>query len=58
MDAQRAFWTIKHGIKMSAMSAWGKSLDDGTIWDLVAFVRKLPAMTPEQYQRLAQRSPG
>jgi mono/diheme cytochrome c family protein len=57
VDAQRAFWTIKHGIKMSAMPAWGKSLDDGTIWDIVAFVRKLPAMTPEQYQRLAPRSP-
>lgn len=58
VDAQRAFWTIKHGIKMSAMPAWGKSLDDATIWDLVAFVRKLPAMTPEQYRRLAQRRPG
>ena len=58
VDAQRAFWTIKHGIKMSAMPAWGKSLDDATIWELVAFVRKLPAMTPEQYRRLAQRRPG
>jgi mono/diheme cytochrome c family protein len=58
VDAQRAFWTIKHGIKMSAMPAWEKSLDDATIWDIVAFVRKLPAMTPEQYRRLAQRSPG
>jgi len=54
-NAQRAFWIIKHGIKMSAMPAWGKSLDDATIWDIVAFVRKLPAMSPEQYQRLAQR---
>ena len=34
-DAQRAFWTIKHGIKMSAMPAWGKSLDDAAIWDIV-----------------------
>ena len=58
VDAQRAFWTIKHGIKMSAMPAWGKSLDDATIWEIVAFVRKLPAMTPEQYQRVAQRRPG
>jgi mono/diheme cytochrome c family protein len=58
VDAQRAFWAIKHGIKMSAMPAWGKSLDDATIWDIVAFVRKLPAMTPEQYRRLAQQSSG
>lgn len=52
-DARRAFWTIKHGIKMSAMPAWGKSLDDAAIWDLVAFVRQLPAMAPEAYQQLS-----
>jgi len=53
-DSPRAFWTIKHGIEMSAMPAWGKSLDDGAIWDLVAFVRKMPEMTPEIYQQLSQ----
>jgi mono/diheme cytochrome c family protein len=50
---RRAFWIIKHGIKMSAMPAWGKTLDDATIWDLVAFVRKLPQMTPETYAQLS-----
>jgi mono/diheme cytochrome c family protein len=53
-DARRAFWTIKHGIKMSAMPAWGKTLDDAAVWDVVAFVRKLPAMSPETYQQLSQ----
>ncbi|MDB6086133.1 MAG: cytochrome [Gammaproteobacteria bacterium] len=52
-DARRAFWTIKHGIKMSAMPAWGKSLDDGAIWDVVAFVRQMPAMTSETYRQLS-----
>jgi mono/diheme cytochrome c family protein len=52
--AQRAFWVVKHGIKMSAMPAWGKTLDDAAIWDIVAFVRKMPAMTPETYQELSQ----
>jgi mono/diheme cytochrome c family protein len=50
---QRAFWIIKHGIKMSAMPAWGKTLDDAAIWDLVAFVRRLPEMTPETYAQLS-----
>jgi mono/diheme cytochrome c family protein len=50
---RRAFWIIKHGIKMSAMPAWGKTLDDAAIWELVAFVRKLPAMTPETYAELS-----
>lgn len=54
-DAQRAFWTVKHGIKMSAMPAWEKTLDDPAIWDVVAFVRQMPAMTPETYEQLSKR---
>jgi mono/diheme cytochrome c family protein len=57
-DSRRSFWTIKHGIKMSAMPAWGKSLDDAAIWDIVAFVRKLPQMSPETYQQLSQGHSG
>jgi mono/diheme cytochrome c family protein len=53
-EARRAFWIIKHGIKMSAMPAWGKTLDDAAIWDIVGFVRKMPEMTPESYERLSQ----
>jgi mono/diheme cytochrome c family protein len=52
--ARRAFWIVKHGIKMSAMPAWGKTLDDASIWDVVAFIRKMPAMTPESYHELAR----
>jgi mono/diheme cytochrome c family protein len=53
-ESRRAFWIIKHGIKMSAMPAWGKTLDDAAIWDVVAFVRKMPNLTEEDYQQLAQ----
>jgi mono/diheme cytochrome c family protein len=56
-QAQRAFWIVKHGIKMSAMPAWGRTLDDETIWNVVAFVRKMPDMTQETYQRLSQQHP-
>jgi mono/diheme cytochrome c family protein len=51
-DVRKAFWTIKHGIKMSAMPAWGKTLDDAAVWDLVAFVQAMPAMTPEAYKQI------
>ena len=51
-DSRRAFWTIKHGIKMSAMPAWGNTLNDEAIWDLVAFVRQMPTMTPDTYRQL------
>ncbi|MFI4888910.1 MAG: c-type cytochrome [Steroidobacterales bacterium] len=52
-DPRRAFWTIKHGIKMSAMPAWGKTLNDAAIWQIVAFVRQMPAMSPEAYRQLS-----
>lgn len=51
-DPREAFWIIKHGIKMSAMPSWGKSLDDHAIWNIVAFLRGVPGMTPETYQQL------
>lgn len=50
------FWAIKHGIKMSAMPAWGSSHDDLAIWGMVAFLQKLPDMTPEQYQAMTKNS--
>jgi mono/diheme cytochrome c family protein len=52
LESRRAFWIVKHGIKMSAMPAWGKTLDDREIWDVVSFLRKMPGMTPESYQRI------
>jgi hypothetical protein len=60
VDPQDAFWVIKHGIKMSAMPAWGLdgSHDDETIWSMVAFLEKLPGMTPAQYKAIVARAPA
>jgi mono/diheme cytochrome c family protein len=55
-SAARQFWIIKHGIKMSAMPAWGKTHDDATIWTIVAFLQKLPTLTPEQYGEMTKVS--
>ena len=57
-DPKDEFWVIKHGIKMSAMPAWGGSHDDATIWSMVAFLQKLPGMTPEQYRDIVARAPA
>lgn len=58
MTPGQQFWIIKHGVKLSAMPAWGKSHPDPLIWDMVAFVRRLPGMTPEQYKALVASAPG
>lgn len=53
-----AFWTIKHGIKATGMPAWGKSMQDEYIWNMVAFLRRLPKLSPEQYQAEVAASGG
>lgn len=56
VDPRAAFWVIKHGMKMSAMPAWGMNHDDATIWSMVAFLQKLPDMTPAQYKDIVARA--
>ena len=51
------FWVVKHGVKMTGMPAWGVTHDDDLLWDVVAFVRKLPELTPEQYATLVKNAP-
>jgi mono/diheme cytochrome c family protein len=51
------FWVVKHGIKMTGMPAWGVTHDDDLLWDVVAFVRKLAELTPEQYESLVKNAP-
>ncbi len=52
-DPAAAFWVIKHGIKMTAMPAWGKTHDDQKIWAMVAYLQKQPHMSVERYRQLA-----
>ncbi len=43
------YWITRHGIKMSGMPAWAFRLDDEQLWDVVAFVRQLPTLSPQAY---------
>src|SRR5882724_3637111 len=52
-DPREGFWVIKHGIKMSGMPAWGRTHDDESIWNIVAFVRQMPKMSAATYRALA-----
>lgn len=53
LSPKEIFWVAKHGIKMTAMPAWGKKFNDDQLWSIVAFVRKMPGMSYEQYQKLS-----
>ena len=56
--AKRQFWIIKHGIKMTGMPAWGATHDDEALWGLVAFLQKLPEMSPEKFAALSEGAGG
>jgi mono/diheme cytochrome c family protein len=58
LDPARAFWIIKHGIKSTGMPAWGQSMEDAYIWDLVAFIQALPRMSTNDYAAAVRTSEG
>lgn len=51
------FWMIKHGIKLTAMPAWGRTHSDELMWDMVAFIRKLPTLSAAQYKSTVDSAP-
>ena len=57
LSPAQQFWVIKHGLKMTGMAAWGKTHDDTLIWNMVAFLQKLPNLSPEQYKALVKSAP-
>lgn len=55
----RDFWIIKHGIKGSGMPAWSKGgMDDESIWDMTAFLQRLPGLAKPDYEQLVAASDG
>nr|WP_299245805.1 cytochrome c [uncultured Halomonas sp.] len=48
------FWIVKHGIKMTGMPAWGETHKDQELWEMVAFLQKLPELSEQQYTALVE----
>ncbi len=46
------FWVVKHGIRMTAMPAFGPTHTDEEIWKIVAFIRHLPDLTAQERDSL------
>ena len=49
------YWITRHGIRLSGMPAWEFRLTDDEIWDVVAFLQRLPTLTPQAYAEMTQR---
>jgi mono/diheme cytochrome c family protein len=54
--SRNIYWTIAHGIKMSAMPAWEFRLTKEDMWDIVAFVQTLPRLSPAAYKAMAAKA--
>ena len=53
---EELFWIIKNGIKMTGMPAYGPTHSDEEIWTIVAFLKKLPELSDEQYKALTEEN--
>ena len=52
------YFTIKNGIRLTGMPAWGEPGDaDEESWKLVQFIRHLPQLTPEEEKQMEQLNP-
>jgi mono/diheme cytochrome c family protein len=51
------YWITKNGIKFSAMPAWGPTHNEDELWEMVAFMEKLPKMSAAEYAAM-KKMPG
>ena len=50
------FWIVKNGLKMTGMPAFGVTHTDQEIWAIVAFLQKMPKLSPQEYQAMVQQA--
>jgi cytochrome c553/cytochrome c5 len=56
-DDAELFQIVKHGIKFTGMPSWPAPKRNDEIWAVVAFLRRLPQLSADQYWRLAVGEP-
>lgn len=53
---KQLFWILQHGVKYTGMPAWAVQDRQDEVRRMVAFVRRLPGMTPAQYRALVNET--
>ena len=48
-------WIVSNGIRMTGMPAFGPSRSEEEVWQLVAALRRLPDLTPDERRALKER---
>jgi mono/diheme cytochrome c family protein len=53
-EPKEIYWIVYHGIRMTGMPGWRKTLSGRQIWAIAAFLQKLPGMSEGRYQQLTK----
>jgi mono/diheme cytochrome c family protein len=54
-EPSELFWVVKNGINMTGMPSFGAiGVPDPELWSIVAFLKKLPGVSPEDYKAWAE----
>jgi mono/diheme cytochrome c family protein len=53
------YWIIENGVRLTGMPAWGNAAAEGgeESWELVHFIRRLPALTAEEIAEMERHNP-
>jgi mono/diheme cytochrome c family protein len=55
LEPRHLFWVIKNGINMTGMPSFGPTgVADGEIWTIVAFLKKLPSVSDQDFKAWTQ----
>jgi mono/diheme cytochrome c family protein len=55
-NSAQLFWIVKNGVKMTGMPAFGPTHGDDQIWNIIAFVQRLPGMSADAYKAMEETS--
>ncbi|MBW8878876.1 MAG: cytochrome c [Acidobacteria bacterium] len=55
-DPRESFWIVKNGLKMTGMPSFGVTHSDEEIWAIVAFLRRMPKLKPEEYKAMVKQA--
>jgi mono/diheme cytochrome c family protein len=53
-EAGEMFWVVKNGIKMTGMPAFGATHTDQEVWAIIAFLKRMAGLSPEEYQKMVE----
>ena len=51
-EPQELFYIVKHGVKFTGMPAWPTQQRDDEVWAMVAFLRKFPELSEQEYRHM------